>query len=132
MGDEDNDDNLEQAEAIPKEIPHESSYSMAIRKKRVPSEDSDRAEFGDADTERIDFVQGVGTLAVASKVPTQLIFTLRNIKSLNARCFFCKELECDQVFMSKSLAPGKTRAYAAHSACVFDHLQLQDLPSGGL
>ena len=132
MTSKDDDDSLEHTEAIPEEIPHESSHTVAVRGRGTQSPDTDRTDFGDADTDRVDFIEGRGDLAPAGKVPAQLTFTLRNIRSLNAKCFFCKEQDCDQVFMVKSLVPGKTRAYAAHSTCVFDHLQLQDLPSGSI
>jgi hypothetical protein len=128
----DKDEKLEPTEAIPQEIPIESTYSMALRKEGTSSDDPNRDEFGDADTDRFDLVERAGALAIASKLPTQLIFTLRNIRSLNAACFFCKKMDCDQIFMSRSLVPNKTRAYAVHSVCVFDHGQLQDLPSEGL
>jgi len=61
-----------------------------------------------------------------------LRFALRKIRSAKAPCFFCAEFECDQVFMAKSQTPEKTRAYAVHTACIFDHEQLQDLGSGVL
>jgi hypothetical protein len=129
---EDNDDNLESTEAIPEEITHESTYSMDFRKKRASGDDPDGASIGDADANRVDVVEGRRLPSSPSEVTAQLVLTLRNIRSLNAKCFFCKKFECDQVFVAKSLIPGKTRAYAVHSICVFDHSQLQDLPSESL
>jgi hypothetical protein len=127
----DKDDSLENTEAVPKEIPSESSSTVGLPIEGYEDTDLDRACVGEADTDRFD-VSGGGQLIVAPKLPTSLRFSLKNIRSLNAKCFFCKELECDLVFMAKSSLPAKTRAYAAHSDCVFDHEMLQDLPSGGL
>jgi hypothetical protein len=130
---EDDDDILEHPEPTRKEISLEPIGTLAIGEQGAQGPNSDGASVGEADTDRFDIVEGRrGDLAIASKAPKQLILNLRAIRSLNAKCFFCKELECDQVFVAKSASPGKTRAYAVHSTCVFDHAQLQDLPSESL
>jgi len=127
----DKNDSLEDTEPTREEIPHKPLGTLAIGETGTQRSNPDGEDFGDADTDRFDIVEGHrGEIAVASKTPKQLTLNLRSIRSLNANCFFCKELECDQVFVAKSASPGKTRAYAVHSACVFDHEHLQDLPSG--
>lgn len=132
MPNKDDNDNLEPAEAIPEAIPHESSRKVVVQIEDEDDPHPDGDDIGDADTDRVDLSKAGGELLVRSKIPASLNFTLRNIRSMNAKCFFCKELDCDLVFMAKTLTPGKTRAYAVHSNCVFDHHQLQDLGSGGL
>lgn len=130
---EDKDDILEHTESTREERHLKPSGSLAIREQGAHGSDSDRAGLGDADTDRFDIVEGRrGDPVISTKAPEQLTLNLRSIQSLNAKCFFCKELECDQVFVAKSASPGKTRAYAVHSTCVFDHEHLQDLPSGNL
>lgn len=127
----DKNDIVEDTEAVPEEIPHESSRTMAAREEGTEDTDPYRACPGEADTDRFDVTHD-GELIVASKLPSSLRFTLRNILSMNAKCFFCKEEECELVFMAKTPVPEKTRAYAVHARCVFDHEHLQDLPSGGV
>lgn len=131
-----NNDGLEQSgdkEAIPEEITSETAYSI-----RLPREESPEGvhpngdDLGEADTDRHEFGDELGDgLQDPRAAPKSLSFELKEIASLNAKCFFCKDEGCDLVFLARSAIPGKTRGYAVHTDCVFDHEHLQAIGSGG-
>jgi hypothetical protein len=131
MPNKDDNDNLEPDEAIPEAIPHETSREMVAGVKTEDGPYPDGDPIGEADTDRFDLTSSGGELLVREKTPTSIRFDLKSIRSLNAKCFFCKEEDCDLVFMAKSALPEKTRAYAVHTNCVFDHELLQDIGSQG-
>lgn len=132
MGEKDDHDQLEPPKNIPEAIPRESSRKVDLKVEAAEGSHSDGTDFGDADTDRVDYSGGGGELRVRQEVPASLSFEIKSIRSLNAKCFFCKEMECDLVFLAKSAIPDMTRAYAAHSQCVFDHERLEALGSRSL
>jgi hypothetical protein len=136
MSSKDEHDKLEpnrNGDAAPEHIAPETTSPTGISTDGKAEGDLhfDRGDPGAADTDRHEFRTGRDGELRICKDPTSLSFGLTPIKSLNAKCFFCKELECDLVFMAKSRVPSRTRAYAVHSECVFDHEDLQALGSRG-
>lgn len=95
--------------------------------------DDDDDEFANADTDTMTLSGPGGELLAPSKSsPMAVSFRLLKIASTFAPCLFCGEVACDMTFVAKSHVPTKTKAYAVHSECVFDHEELQALGSGGL
>jgi hypothetical protein len=119
MGDDKNKD------AIPQHITGERSkapteYTLDLEDVGTADED-----FANADTDEM-------TPAAPSSSRPTVTFRLLNIASNFAPCFFCGEDACDMTFVAKSRLPRKTKAYAVHAECVFDHEELQVVGSGGL
>lgn len=128
-------DGLEQSkdrDAAPEADTSETAYSI-ILPKHEGSEGvhPDGDDFGEADTDRHELGDECTGIQAPRESPTSISFELKNIRSLNAKCFFCKADGCDQVFLSRSAIHGKTRGYAVHSDCVFDHERLEAIGSGG-
>lgn len=90
--------------------------------------------FANADTDTMDTAPGRKDRSkmLAALKPEFVMFRLLKVASNFAPCFFCGAQACDLTFVTKSHEPGKTKAYAVHSHCVFDHEELQALGSGGL
>jgi hypothetical protein len=130
------DDRLEPTrdrEAVPEPIVAETTYASPVPPEAQEADvhpDGDDVERADTDRD-IAGAQRAGELLPTREVPTSIVFQLRPIRSTSAKCFFCGELDCDQVFVSKVKPAHKIEAYAVHDQCVFDHVELQALASGG-
>jgi len=116
-------------DAVPEEIASETAYSVRVS----PQEDEtdvhpDRNQFERADTDRHELGDDPAD-AGHRENPTSLTFSLVPIQSMHAPCFFCGERGCEQVFMARLLPPLKTKAWAVHNECIFDHERLQELAS---
>lgn len=133
-GEKGSNDKLEsnrQPEAIPEYIDSEETSPLGIQTKAVAGGLHHHGyEFEEADTDRFDITID-GQLVTPSPDPTSITFELHNISSEGAMCFFCKGVRCDQVFMARSVAYEKTKAYGVHTQCVLDHDAMQALAKQG-
>lgn len=62
--------------------------------------------------------------------PASIAFSLLGIRT-SKPCFICEEGGCELIFSVKSTKRGKTKTYAVHAECVFDHRALEAVGSRG-